>query len=83
MTKLTGTLALIGPTLIACGDNPGQPATRRDATEFVSAPRQIGSNVKLIPTIAFTSTRDNTERYPFRPSRILESVAELADELGS
>jgi Tol biopolymer transport system component len=64
MTKLTGTLALIGPTLVACGDNPGQPATRRDATEFVSAPRQIGSNVELVPTIAFTSTRDNTEAIP-------------------
>jgi NagD protein len=41
----------------------------------------IEAGLETILVLTGVSTRDNTERYPFRPSRILESVAELADEL--
>ena len=42
----------------------------------------IEAGLETILVLTGVSTRDNTERYPYRPSRILESVAELADELG-
>ena len=42
----------------------------------------IEAGLETILVLTGVSTRDNTERYPFRPSRILESVAELAEELG-
>jgi NagD protein len=41
----------------------------------------IEAGLETILVLTGVSTRDNTERFPFRPSRTLESVAELADEL--
>jgi NagD protein len=29
-----------------------------------------------------STKRDETERFPFRPSRIVDSIADLIDELG-
>ena len=41
----------------------------------------LEAGLETILVLTGVSTRDNTERFPFRPSRVLESVAELADEL--
>jgi NagD protein len=43
----------------------------------------IEAGLETILVLTGVSTRESTERFPYRPSRILESVAELADELGS
>jgi NagD protein len=43
----------------------------------------LEAGLETILVLTGVSTRDNTERFPFRPSRVLESVAELADELDS
>jgi NagD protein len=42
----------------------------------------LEAGLETILVLTGVSTRANTERFPFRPSRILESVAELAEELG-
>ena len=42
----------------------------------------IEAGLETILVLTGVTTQAETERFPFRPSRILESVAELADELG-
>ena len=41
----------------------------------------LEAGLETILVLTGVSTSDNTEHFPFRPSRVLESVAELADEL--
>src|SRR3954470_2985251 len=42
----------------------------------------IEAGLETILVLTGVTQRDQTERYPFRPSEIVESVAELADRLG-
>ena len=42
----------------------------------------IEAGLETILVLTGVTTHTETERFPYRPSRILESVAELADELG-
>jgi NagD protein len=41
----------------------------------------LEAGLETILVLTGLTTREDAERYPFRPSRILESVAELVDEL--
>ena len=41
----------------------------------------LEAGLETILVLTGVSTTDNTEHFPFRPSRVLESVAALADEL--
>ncbi len=41
----------------------------------------LEAGLETILVLTGVSTSDNTEHFPFRPSRVVESVAELADEL--
>src|SRR5918998_1511158 len=41
----------------------------------------LEAGLEAILVLTGVSTRELTERYPYRPSRVLESVAELVDEL--
>ena len=43
----------------------------------------LEAGLETILVLSGVTAAAETERFPFRPSRILESVAELADELGS
>jgi NagD protein len=47
-------------------------------TDIVSG---LEAGLETILVLTGVSTRESAERFPFRPSRILESVAELADEI--
>jgi 5'-nucleotidase len=47
-------------------------------TDVVSG---LEAGLETILVLTGVSTRESAERFPFRPSRILESVAELADEI--
>jgi NagD protein len=49
-------------------------------TDIVSG---LEAGLETILVLTGVSTRESAERFPFRPSRILDSVAELADELES
>ncbi|MET0604024.1 MAG: HAD-IIA family hydrolase [Baekduia sp.] len=49
-------------------------------TDVVSG---LEAGLETILVLTGVSTRESAERFPFRPSRILESVAELADEIES
>ena len=42
----------------------------------------IEAGLETILVLSGVTEREELERFPFRPSRTLESVAELADELG-
>jgi NagD protein len=42
----------------------------------------IEAGLETILVLTGVTAREELERFPFRPSRTLESVAELADELG-
>jgi NagD protein len=43
----------------------------------------LEAGLQAILVLTGVSTREAAERYPYRPSRIVESVAELVDELGA
>jgi NagD protein len=43
----------------------------------------IEAGLETILVLSGVTTRAEAERYPYRPSRIVDSVAELADELGT
>jgi NagD protein len=47
-------------------------------TDIVSG---LEAGLETVLVLTGVSTRESAERFPFRPSRILESVAELADEI--
>jgi NagD protein len=47
-------------------------------TDIVSG---LEAGLETVLVLTGVSTRESAERFPFRPSRTLESVAELADEL--
>jgi NagD protein len=47
-------------------------------TDVVSG---LEAGLETVLVLTGVSTRESAERFPFRPSRILDSVAELADEL--
>jgi NagD protein len=47
-------------------------------TDVVSG---LEAGLETILVLSGVSTREQAERYPFRPSRIVDSVADLADEL--
>jgi NagD protein len=47
-------------------------------TDVVSG---LEAGLETVLVLTGVSTRESAERFPFRPSRILESVAELADEI--
>jgi NagD protein len=47
-------------------------------TDIVSG---LEAGLETILVLTGVATRESAERFPFRPSRILESVAELADEI--
>jgi NagD protein len=47
-------------------------------TDVVSG---LEAGLETILVLSGVATREQAERYPFRPSRIVDSVAELADEL--
>jgi NagD protein len=47
-------------------------------TDIVSG---LEAGLETILVLTGVSTRESAERFPFRPSRILESVADLADEI--
>jgi NagD protein len=47
-------------------------------TDVVSG---LEAGLETILVLTGVSTRESAERFPFRPSRILDSVAELADEI--
>ncbi len=49
-------------------------------TDIVSG---LEAGLETILVLTGVSTRESADRFPFRPSRILESVAELADEIAS
>ena len=49
-------------------------------TDIVSG---LEAGLETILVLTGVSTRESAERFPFRPSRILDSVAELADEIAS
>jgi NagD protein len=49
-------------------------------TDIVSG---LEAGLETVLVLTGVSTRESAERFPFRPSRILESVAELADEIES
>jgi NagD protein len=49
-------------------------------TDIVSG---LEAGLETILVLTGVSTRESAERFPFRPSRILDSVAELADEIES
>ncbi|HEV7495028.1 HAD-IIA family hydrolase [Baekduia sp.] len=49
-------------------------------TDVVSG---LEAGLETVLVLTGVSTRESAERFPFRPSRILESVAELADEIAS
>jgi NagD protein len=42
----------------------------------------IVAGLETILVLTAVTTREDTERHPYRPSRIVDSVAELIDELG-
>jgi NagD protein len=42
----------------------------------------IVAGLETILVLPGVTTREDTERDPYRPSRIVDSVAELIDELG-
>ena len=43
----------------------------------------IEAGLETILVLTGVTTEADMDRFPYRPSRILQSVAELADELGS
>jgi NagD protein len=47
-------------------------------TDIVSG---LEAGLETVLVLTGVSTRESAERFPFRPSRILDSVAELADEI--
>ncbi len=49
-------------------------------TDIVSG---LEAGLETVLVLTGVSTRESAERFPFRPSRILDSVAELADEIAS
>jgi NagD protein len=48
-------------------------------TDIVSG---IEAGLETVLVLTGVSTRESAERFPFRPSRIVSSVADLVDELG-
>jgi NagD protein len=41
----------------------------------------IEAGLETVLVLTGSTTRDQVERYPFRPSRVLESVADLVDQV--
>jgi NagD protein len=62
----------------AHSENTAMIGDRMD-TDIVSG---LEAGLQTILVLTGVAQRDETERYPFRPSRIVESVADLVDELG-
>ncbi len=61
--------------------------TRRDlaarlALSGIDVPEESIWTSALATTARFLDSRAQAERFPYRPSRIVESVADLVDELG-
>jgi len=62
----------------AHSENTAMIGDRMD-TDIVAG---LEAGLETVLVLTGVTTRDDTERHPYRPSRIVESIAELIDDLG-